>query len=99
MANNSFSDKPLFTLKQLIGAISIAIVIGGGITRFEYKTSSIDEKLETLLSKVDSNRSNSIRKFTLIENKLLAYETQLHAVTTSLTAIKPDEITIRRRRR
>ena len=96
---STFSDKPIFNLKQLVGAIVVAITIGGGIARFEIKSSTIENKLNTIISSLDTYKIETNKRFEDIELGLLASNTDLKAVTTSLTAIlKPEDITIKKRR-
>ena len=94
----TFSEKPLFTLKQLIAAISASLLIGGGIARFELKTSNIETKLDDILAMVTQEKIKNDIKFTEISRLIAINASDLKAVTTSLTAIKPKEIRIRRRR-
>lgn len=95
----SFSDKPVFSLRQLIGAVTIAGTIGGGIARFEIKTSSIENKLDTIIASVEDTKIKDNVRFSALEVGLLASNDRLQAVTTSLTALlKPEEIRIKKRR-
>lgn len=96
---NTFSDKPLFNLKQLVGAIVVAASIGGGIARFEIKTSSIENKLDTIIASVENTKIEDDKRFSKLEIGLLANNDKLQAVTTSLTALlKPEDITFKKRR-
>jgi len=96
---NTFSDKPLFNLKQLVGAIVVAASIGGGIARFEIKTSSIENKLDTIIASVENTKIEDDKRFSKLEVDLLANNNKLQAVTTSLTALlKPEDITLKKRR-
>lgn len=94
---STFSDKPLFTLKQLIGAIAIALTIGGGIARFELKTDNIETKLDTILASMENSKRNNDIRFEKIESTLLAHINDIRAITTSLTALKPEEVEIKKR--
>lgn len=95
--SNTFSDKPLFNLKQFIAGLGIALTVGAGIARFEYKTNSINSKLDAILAtnKVTDDRMD---KFEV----LLTKNTEdIKAVTTSLTAVimlKPEDIKITNKR-
>ncbi len=96
------SDKALFSGKQMIAAVLAGLAVGGGIARFEFETSNIETKLDTMIAMIDTNRVHNTRKFAVIEQRLLAYELDLKSVTTSLTAItafvKPEEVEITKRR-
>ena len=98
----TFSDKAQFNLKQMVTAIGIALTVGGGIARFEFKTTTLEAKMNTMIALLDTNKRETNRKFAVIEQRLLANETDLKSVTTSLTAItafiKPEEIVITRKR-
>lgn len=94
----TFSDKAQFSLREVIISIIVAFGIGAGIARFEIKTSNIESKLETLIAKVDTSKAQNTRRFAIIDNRLLAYDVELKSVTTSLTAIKPEEVRLRNRR-
>ena len=95
----TFSDKPLFTLKQFIGGIAIALTIGGGIARFELKTSNIETKLNTIIAMVEQNKKDTEMRFVKIENSILATNTEVAAITSRITAmLRPDEITIKNKR-
>jgi len=95
---NTFSDKPLFTLKQLIGSIVTAAAIGGGIARFEIKTSSIENKLDTIIASVENTKIEDDKRFSKLEVGLLANNDKLQAVTTSLTALlKPEDVELKKR--
>lgn len=92
---STFSDKPIFNLKQIISVIMGTATIVFGIARFEYKTNAINDKLDTLIAEKEKTETK-LNKFEI----LLAKNTEdIKAVTTSLTAIiRPDDITISKKR-
>lgn len=96
------SDKPLFSGKQMLAAVLAGLTLGGGIARFEFKTSNIESKLDTMIAMIDTNKVHNSRRFAIIEQKLLAQELDIKSVTTSLTAItafvKPEEVEITKKR-
>lgn len=95
----TFSDKPLFNLKQLGSAIAFAFVVGGGIARFEFKTTNIETKLDTMIGLMDTTNRKVNARFIELDKRLLASEGDIRAITTSLTALlKPEDIEIKKRR-
>lgn len=99
---NTFSDKAQFNLKQMVTAIGIALTVGGGIARFEFKTSNLESKMNTVIALLDTNKRETNRKFTQIDSRFLTVEADIKSVTTSLTVltamIKPEEVMIKERR-
>jgi len=95
----TFSDKPIFNLKQLATAITVAAAVGGGIARFEFKTSAIESKLDTMIALIDTSEVRVNHKFIEVDRRLLANKDDIKAITTSLTALlKPDDIEIKQHR-
>ena len=97
----TFVDKPQFNLKQMISAITIAIVIGGSIARYEYRSNTMEAKLDKVISFVDTVQKNNNNRYFEINQRLLANQQDIKSVTTSLTVItaflKPEEIRFKRR--
>lgn len=96
---NTFSDKPNFSLRQLITVASTAFLIGGGIARFEFKTTNIETKLDTMIAMMDTTNRKVNAKFVVIDARLLANENNILKLATDLKALlKPEEIEIKQRR-
>ena len=96
----TFADKPSFSLKQLVAAVTIAAGIGAGIARFESKMNNIDMKLNTMIALMDTSKKVNTFRFEVIDKRLLASEENIRAITSSLTAImvRPEDVEITKQR-
>jgi hypothetical protein len=87
----------------MLAAVLAGLTLGGGIARFEFKTSNIESKLDTMIAMIDTNKVHNSRRFVAIEQKLIAQELDIKSITTSLTAItafiKPDDVRLTNKRR
>lgn len=100
--SNLISDKALFSGKQMIGAITLGLLVGGGIARFELKMGNISDKMDTIIALIDTNRVYNKHKFELIDQEFLATKANINSITSSLSILtamlKPEEITIKHKR-
>lgn len=96
---SNFTEKPLFTLKQLIGAIAIALTIGGGIARFESKSNIINEKLDNITVMVTEYKKGTDSRLIEINQLLAIHTNEIRAINTALSSmLRPDEPVITKRR-
>ena len=93
-------DKPLFTLKQLLGAVGVAITIGGTIARFEYKSNAMSDKLDNIISIVGDYKVDTESKLGVIDEKILSHSQDIRSINNSLlTMLRPNEPVITNKRK
>lgn len=86
----------------MIGAITLGLLVGGGIARFELKMGNISDKMDTIIALIDTNKVYNKHKFDLIDQRFLTTDANINSITSSVSLLtsmlKPEEITIKRKK-